>query len=229
MEDKYILIVDDEKEIVSAVISFLIKEGYKAKGFNDAQSLFKFLEKKIPDLIILDFMLPDINGFEICKKIKETDRFSSIPVIFLTGNASEVSKVSGLDLGADDYIVKPFSLDELGARIRAVLRRNFPDTYAEEINVTKRLVMDLKKHQVKVDGNRIDLTPAEFKILELLSSRKGQVFPRDRILDYLWGEEKVVVERTIDVHVRHLREKLGEIGHIIKNVRGIGYTLEDDQ
>jgi len=228
MKDKFIITVDDEPGIVSAVTSYLIKEGYKARGFSDAESLFDFLEENKPDLILLDMMLPGMNGFEICRKLKSEDRFARIPVVFLTGKAAEVDKVSGLDLGADDYIVKPFSLDELGARIRAVLRRQGSEEEIEEIAVGDRIIIDLKKYQVRIDGKRIELTTTEFKILELLSSRRGQVFTRERILDYLWGKEKIVVERTIDVHIRHLREKLGDLGGLIKNVRGVGYTLEED-
>jgi two-component system phosphate regulon response regulator PhoB/two-component system alkaline phosphatase synthesis response regulator PhoP len=227
MQDKVIAIVDDDREIREMVSQYLTKDGFKTKGLDDAESLMSYLEKTMPDLIILDLMLPGMNGFEACKKLREKDRTTAIPIIILSGKAEETDKVSGLDLGADDYVVKPFSMDELSARVRAVLRRKYHDMAENKMEVSKDLTIDLQRYIVTSDGQEVDLTPTEFKILELLASRKSQVFTRDRILDYLWGEEKVVVERTIDVHIRHLREKLGKPGEMIKNVRGIGYKLEE--
>ncbi len=227
MDDNLIAVVDDDPGIVSTITEFLSKQGYRVKGLHDGKALFSYLEKERPDLIILDLVLPGMNGFEICQTLKGKERFSGIPIIILSGKTEEDDKVSGLDLGADDYMIKPFSLNELKSRITAVLRRGGPEEVEEKISVGDILEIDLKKYQVRVKGELVDLTPTEFKILELLSSRRGQVFKRDRILDYLWGEEKVVIERTIDVHIRHLREKLGDAGDFIKNVRGIGYKLEE--
>ena len=225
--EKLLAIVDDDPGIVSTLMSYFDKHDYKTKGFSDAKELFTFLEEGRPDLIILDLMLPGMSGFEVCKKLKERDRTAGIPIIILSGKTEETDKVSGLDLGADDYVAKPFSLDELNARIKAVLRRRSPEAGEENaIKIGDLLTIDLQKYRVTSEGREVELTPTEFKILELLSSRKGQVFTRERILDYLWGEEKVVVERTIDVHIRHLREKLGKAGDIIKNVRGIGYKID---
>ena len=228
MKDKTIAIVDDDREIREMVAQYLTKDGFRTKGLGDAESLLSYIEEDMPDLIILDLMLPGMNGFEVCKKLREKDRTSTIPIIILSGKAEESDKVSGLDLGADDYVVKPFSMDELSARVRAVLRRKYRDMAEKKIEVSKDLTIDLQRYIVASCGEEVDLTPTEFRILELLASRKGQVFTRDRILDYLWGEEKVVVERTIDVHIRHLREKLGKPGEMIKNVRGIGYKLEEE-
>lgn len=227
MDDKLIVVIDDDPGIVDTISEYFERPGFRVKGFSDTKGLFKFLDKEKPDLIILDLILPGINGFEICKSLKEKDRFSSIPIIMLSAKSEEPDKISGLDLGADDYMVKPFSLKELDARIKAVLRRQGPEAEDKRISVGDEVVIDLKRYQVTVGGKKIELTPAEFKILELLSSRKAQVFTRDRILDYLWGEEKIVIERTIDVHIRHLRAKLGKAGKFIKNVRGIGYKLEE--
>ena len=228
MDNKLIIIVDDEPSVVKIVTQFLKRKGYRTKGFFNAPDLFKYLsDNENPDLIILDLMMPDMDGFEVCKKLKEKDRFSAIPVIILSGKGQEIDKIFGLDMGADDYIVKPFSPDELNARIRAVLRRVHPELDENKITIGGIIEMDLNRYIVTVDEKNIELTNAEFKILELLASRKGQVFTRDRILDFLWGEEKIVVKRTIDVHIRHLREKLGEAGEIIKNVRGVGYKIEE--
>lgn len=227
MDDKLIVIVDDDPRMVDMISRSLTKEGFRVKGVSDAVGLFKFLNKEKPDLIILDLMLPDMDGFEICKSLKKKERFSSIPVIILSGKGGEADKVSGLDMGSEDYIVKPCSLNELTARIRAVLRR--PGRGKErKIEVGGMIVIDMLRCEVTVEGKKLKLTPAEFKILEYLSSRKGWVFTRNRILEYLWGEEKIVVGRTIDVHIRHLREKLGKAGKFIQNVRGTGYKLEED-
>ncbi|MFH1552908.1 MAG: response regulator transcription factor [Candidatus Omnitrophota bacterium] len=228
MENMLLAIVDDDPGIIDLVSDYFSRKGATVKGFSDSEGLFRFLGNKKPDLLILDLGLPGMNGFEICKRLKEKERFSAIPIIILSGKDEERDKVSGLDLGADDYVVKPFSLEELEARIRAVLRRRFPEEEEKKIRVGEVMVIDFQTYQVTVDGIDAGLTPTEFKILELLASRKGQVFTRDRILDYLWGEEKVVIERTIDVHIRHLREKLGKAEKFIKNVRGIGYKLDED-
>ncbi len=227
MDNKLIAVVDDDPDIVKTVSAYLEDEGFDVRGFSGAKGLFAFLDKEKPDLIILDLVLPGgMNGFEICRNLKEKEKFSSIPIIMLSGQGEENKKVSGLDMGADDYVVKPFSLNELSARIRAVLRRRGLEE--EKITVGNIMEIDLQKYEVTVDGQKVELTPTEFNILEFLATRKGRVFTRGRILDYLWGEEKVVVARTVDVHVRHLREKLGKAGKFIKNVRGIGYKLEED-
>lgn len=229
MNGKLVAIVDDNPGVVKTIGEYLRNVGFEVKGLSDAESLFKYLAKEKPDLIILDFLLPGMDGFEACKSLKGNEKFSSIPIIILSGEGTEEKdKISGLDLGADDYVIKPFSLNELNARIRAVLRRSQQEGEEETIKIGDSLVMDLKKYEVTAGGKKIELTSTEFKILEFLASRKGQVFTRDRILDYLWGEEKIVVERTIDVHIRHLREKLGKAGEFIKNVRGVGYKLDEE-
>jgi len=228
MEDKHIAVVDDDPGIVDIVTEYLSNEGFHVNGFSAGQGLFDYLSKKKPDLILLDLILPGMDGFEICRILKEKKEYSAIPIIILSGRDEETNKVMGLDIGADDYIVKPFSLKEMHSRIKAVLRRLEPEGGEKVINIGGKIVMDLQKYQVTVDGKKVEMTPTEFKILQLLSSRKGQVFTRERILDYLWGEEKVVIARTVDVHIRHLREKLGKQGDIIKNVRGIGYKIDEE-
>jgi two-component system phosphate regulon response regulator PhoB/two-component system alkaline phosphatase synthesis response regulator PhoP len=227
MDDNLIVIVDDDPNLLKITTLNLIEEGFRVKGLLDANDLFKFLEKERPDLIILDLMLPGMNGFEICKTLKNNERYSSIPVIILSGKNEEADKISGLDLGSDDYIVKPCSLNELKARIRAVLRRRTVGGAEKKIDVGGVMTIDLKRYEVTVDGVKVDLTITEFKILECIASRKGQVFTRKSILEYLWGEEKIVVDRTIDVHIRHLREKLGKAGRFIKSIRGIGYKIDE--
>ena len=224
--NELIAVIDDEPDILELVSLHLTKANFKVKGFLNAESFFKFLSSKIPDLIILDLMLPDADGIEICKYLKSSQNFSSIPIIMLTARASETDKVLGLELGADDYVTKPFSPRELVARVKAVLRRKTQDS-GEKIKIGDILLIDLNKFQVFVENKKIDLTPTEFRILKILATKKGWVFTRDQILDHLWGQEKAVLDRTIDVHIKNLREKLGEAAKFIKNVRGIGYKIEE--
>jgi len=225
--NKLIAIVDDEPDILELVSLHLKKSGFTVKEFLDAESFTTFLDTKTPDLIILDLMLPDTDGLEICKYLKRKDTFSSIPIIMLTAKGEETDKIIGLELGADDYVTKPFSPKELVARVKAVLRRNIPKEETKKIEIGGILTIDQDKYRVTVKDKQIELTSTEFRILQLLASKKGFVFTRDNILDYLWGEEKAVIDRTVDVHIRHLREKLGKAAHFIKNVRGIGYKLEE--
>ena len=224
--NKLIAIIDDEPDIVELVSVNLKKAGFDARGFSNLESFLSFLKKQTPDLVILDLMLPDADGLEICKYLKKKDELSSVPIIMLTAKAEETDKILGLELGADDYVTKPFSPKELVARVKVVLRRQIQKDDTKKIEIGGILVIDLEKFAVKVEGEKIDLTSTEFKILELLSSKQGWVFSRDKILDYLWGREKAVLDRTVDVHVKNLREKLGTAGQFIKNMRGIGYKLE---
>ncbi|RLA89729.1 MAG: two-component system response regulator [Deltaproteobacteria bacterium] len=223
--NELIAVIDDEPDILELVSLHLIKSNFKVKEFLNAESFFRFLSSKIPDLIILDIMLPDSDGIEICKYLKSSQDFSSIPIIMLTARATETDKVLGLELGADDYITKPFSTRELIARVKAVLRRK-KDT-SKKIKIGDILLIDLNKFQVFVENKKIDLTPTEFRILKILASKKGWIFTREQILDYLWGHDKAVLDRTIDVHIKNLREKLGKAKKNIKNVRGIGYKIEE--
>jgi two-component system phosphate regulon response regulator PhoB/two-component system alkaline phosphatase synthesis response regulator PhoP len=225
---RLIAIVDDEEDIVELASLHLQKAGLAVEGFLDAESFLQFIDTHTPDLIILDLMLPDMDGFEICKYLKKKDEFVSIPIIMLTARTEEIDKVLGLELGADDYVTKPFSVKELVARVKAVLRRQEQKTVTTSISIADTVSIDLEKYEVLVNGKKAELTPTEFKILRLLSSKKGRVFTRNQILDYLWGQDKVaVLDRTVDVHIRNLREKLGEAARFIKNVRGVGYKLEE--
>lgn len=223
---KLIVIVDDEPDIVELVSIHLVKAGYKVKSFEDAESLFKFLKANIPDLFILDLMLPDADGFEICKYLKKEEKYSNIPVIMLTARTDEMDKVLGLELGADDYVTKPFSPRELVARVKVVLRRDDKTSKSQKIKIGDILEIDLHKYDIFVEGNKIELTSTEFRILKLLSERRGWVYARDQILDYLGVQDKGVLDRTVDVHIKNLREKLGVAGKFIKNIRGVGYKLE---
>ena len=224
--NKLIAAIDDEPDILELVSLHLARAGFKVKEFLNAEDFFKFLSSKIPDLIILDLMLPDADGIEICRYLKSKEDFKFIPIIMLTARVTETDKVLGLELGADDYVTKPFSPRELVARVKAVLRRKAQDS-GKKIKIGDILLIDLNKFQVFVENRKIDLTPTEFRILKILASKKGWVFTRDQILNHLWGEEKAVLDRTIDVHIKNLREKLGKAKKFIKNVRGVGYKIEE--
>ena len=225
-----IAVVDDEADITRLVALHLQKSQFRVREFHDAKSFQAFLKSAKPDLLILDLMLPDIDGLELCRSIKRDPRLSSIPIIMLTAKAEETDRIVGLEIGADDYVTKPFSPKELVARVKAVLRRKgagfLPPHDIEKLKVGDSIEIDLKKYLVTVEHKIVNLTTTEFKILRLLASREGWVHSRESILESLWGNEKYVIDRTVDVHIRHLREKLGDLGHIIKNVRGVGYKLE---
>jgi two-component system phosphate regulon response regulator PhoB/two-component system alkaline phosphatase synthesis response regulator PhoP len=225
--DKIIAIVDDEEDLRELVSVNLKKAGFKVKEFEDADSLIRSLAKSVPDLIVMDLMMPGTDGMEACKILKKDDRYSKIPVIMLTARSEETDKVLGLELGADDFVTKPFSPRELTARIKAVLRRGFA---AEEAKAGLKLgdiSMDLDKHTVTVKNRDVELTATEFRILQILVEKAERVHSREQILDALWGNEKTVVDRTIDVHIKHLREKLGPAGKKIKNIRGVGYKISE--
>jgi two-component system phosphate regulon response regulator PhoB/two-component system alkaline phosphatase synthesis response regulator PhoP len=204
---KTIVIIDDEPDIVELVSLHLKKAGFNTKGFFNTEDFFAFIDTNVPDLILLDLMLPDADGFEICKYLRGKDEFMSLPIIMLTARGEETDKVLGLELGADDYVTKPFSPKELVARVKAVLRRQRTKKDLHKVIIGGVLAIIPEKHEVFVEGSRIDLTSTEFKILTLLSSKKGWVYTRDQILDHLWGQEKAVLDRTVDVHIKHLREK----------------------
>lgn len=221
-----ITIIDDETDIVELVSINLRKNGYRTKEFYEANSFFAYLAKDIPDLVILDLMLPDTDGLEICKRLRDDNRTMHIPIIMLTARNEEVDKIIGLELGADDYITKPFSPRELVARVKAILRRQQKEI-TKVIKIGDKLLIDLNRYEVIVNNEKVELTTTEFKILKMLSEHKGWVYSRNKIMDYLWGEEKAVLDRTIDVHIKNIREKLGPAGKYIINVRGVGYKLQE--
>lgn len=221
-----IAIIDDEPDIRQLVEHNLQKAGYRVWSCGSASELFSWLVDNRPDLLVLDLMLPDIDGLEICKRLRNTPIYANLPIIMLTARGEEFDRVLGLELGADDYLTKPFSTRELVARIKAILRRQQPS--ADEAGELRLggIVLNRSQRTVRVDNRPIALTNTEFNLLALLLTKPGHVFSREQLLDHLWGEDKIVITRSIDVHIRHLREKLGVQGTMIKNIRGVGYKLE---
>lgn len=224
---KTIFVVDDEHDILELLELQLTKASFAVKTFDNGRDFLEKLKTESPDLVILDLMLPDIEGTEICKTIRNSDKYKLLPIIMLTAKGEEVDKILGLELGADDYIAKPFSPRELVARIKAVLRRSETNnTNSDFLSIGDILHIDKRKFEALINGEKIYLTTTEFKILELLASHPGWVFSREQILNHLWGNDKIVLDRTIDVHIRNLRSKIGEAGEYIKNIRSIGYKFE---
>lgn len=217
-----VVIIEDDTAILDLIKYNLEKHGYSAKGFTSGYDGLEYILKNPPALLILDLMLPDIDGFEICKELKSNQKTKNLPIIILTAKGEEVDRILGLELGADDYIVKPFSPRELIARVKAVLRR-YQQKITEEVLRFKNLNLDKEMHKVFLNDKEINLTATEFKILFTLMQNPGRVFTRDNLLDVLG---KLVLDRNIDVHITKLRKKLGPAGAYVKTIRGVGYKLD---
>lgn len=216
--------VEDDDNIRELVIYTLETTGLKARGFADGSAFMEALAFDTPELILLDIMLPGDDGLELLKKLKSSPKTKEIPVIMVTAKGSEYDKVVGLDSGADDYVTKPFGMMELISRIRAVLRRSGKVEDRMDME-TAGVHVDVKKHEVTVDGREISLTLKEFELLEKLMRNQGIVLTRDQLLTEIWGYDFDGETRTVDVHIRTLRQKLGEKGEIIQTVRGVGYRV----
>ena len=216
--------VEDDDNIRELVIYTLETTGLKAKGFADGSAFMEALAFDTPELILLDIMLPGDDGLELLKKLKSSSKTKNIPVIMVTAKGSEYDKVVGLDSGADDYVTKPFGMMELVSRIKAVLRRSGKVEDRTDME-TAGVHVDVKKHEVTVDGKEISLTLKEFELLEKLMRNQGIVLTRDQLLTEIWGYDFDGETRTVDVHIRTLRQKLGDKGEIIQTVRGVGYRV----
>ncbi|MFV0351971.1 MAG: response regulator transcription factor [Oscillospiraceae bacterium] len=228
--DKKILIVDDDKNICELLRLYLEKEGYETRIAYDGEAAYTLFEDWAPDLVLLDIMMPKQDGWETCRKIRAV---SDMPIIMLTAKGDTFDKVLGLELGADDYIVKPFETKEVVARIKAVLRRSGAGTKEEQATPAKvieyeNLSLDLDRYELKVSGKTVEAPPKEMELLYFLASHPGRVFTRDQLLDEVWGFEYYGDSRTIDVHIKRLREKLDEASEkwILKTVWGVGYKFE---
>ena len=218
--------IEDDISIRELIIYTLKLSGFEAKGFETGDELFAEMEKEVPELIMLDIMLPGQDGLSILKQLKNNQRYHDIPVIMATAKGTEYDVVNGLDLGADDYLSKPFGMMEMVSRVKAVLRRG-SNKDVNNIICIKDLVIDKKKRTVKINDEKIDLTLKEFELLQLLCENKGIVFDRQNLLEKIWGMDYLGESRTIDVHIGTLRNKLGEYGKMIRTVHGVGYSLEE--
>lgn len=227
MAEEKILVVDDEEHILELIKFNLENNGYKVILASNGIDAVKQAKAEAPQLILLDLMLPGMDGYDVCKEIRRDNNISNIPIIMITAKGEELDKILGLELGADDYITKPFSIRELLARVKAVLRRTTTQ-YTDKSYSFGNLTIDFSKHEVIKNDVRIDLTLKEFELLEILIKNKGRVMTRDFLLDKIWGYDYIGETRTVDVHIRHLRQKVEDDDKnpkYIETIRGIGYRF----
>ena len=229
MAKEVILVVEDEEDIQELIRYNLAREGYQTVSAMSGEDALNSIDNKLPDLILLDLMLPGIDGLEICRRLKADGKTSHIPIIMVSARGEEADVVTGLELGADDYITKPFSPRVLMARIKAVLRRKSGEEKNEEtvLNVSGMLIHPGRR-EIVIDGKRVDLTYTEFQLLHLLARRRGWVFTRYQIVNAIKGEDYPVTDRSVDVQIVGLRKKLGEYGKLIETVRGVGYRFREE-
>ncbi len=233
MELPLILVVDDETNILELLKFNLVKNGYQVVGLTNGLDAIKFMEKDKPDLIILDIMLPYMDGYEVLRILRADPETIGIPIIMLSAKDEEIDKVLGLELGADDYVTKPFSPREMVARVKSHLRRKATTSQKFEQNneiQVKRLIIKPEKYEASMDGKKLDLTPKEFELLHLLALNPGRVFTRDILLERIWGYDHSRETRTVDVHIRYLRQKLERDPanpEYIETVRGVGYRFHE--
>jgi two-component system alkaline phosphatase synthesis response regulator PhoP len=220
-----VLIVEDDADIAALIAHYLQKTGYGAEVISDGGRALARTKEWLPDLVILDLMLPGLNGLEICRALRADDRTAALPIIMLTARGEESERILGLDVGADDYIVKPFSPSELMARVRALLRRTSPPPAKDQVLRCGPILVDLDRHTVENDGQAVRLTAKEFLLLQYLMEHRGRVLSRDRLLSDVWDYQYPGETRTVDVHVRRLREKLPFLEKALVTVQQFGYKL----
>jgi len=226
-----VIIIEDERDIVELVRYNFRKEGFEVESFTRGRDGLEFLRRHHADLVLLDILLPDEDGFDICKRLRADDRLKSLPVIFLTAKSEEMDRILGLEIGGDDYVVKPFSPRELVARVKAVLRRQERVAEKREVVEAGALRLDTRTQEVTVRGRAVELSALEFKLLYFLASHPRHVFDRDRLLDEVWGRDRFVTPRTVDVHIRRLREKIEQLPNrpqFLQTVRGSGYRFSPE-
>lgn len=220
-----IYVVEDDKNISEIECFALKNSGYEVEAFQNAGSFWKRIAEKQPDMILLDIMLPDEDGLSILSKLRKNKETAKLPIIMITAKTAEIDKVKGLDMGADDYLTKPFGVMELISRVKALLRRTEP-AEAEKVLQIGPIILDIEKHAVTVDDENCDLTYKEYELLKLMMMHAGMVTKRDTILERVWGTDYEGESRTLDMHIKTLRQKLGAAGGRIKTVRNVGYLME---
>lgn len=222
-----VLVIDDEKDLVELVRFNFDREGFDVLAAADGRSGLKLATEHQPDVVLLDVMMPGMDGLEVCRELRADARTQRLPIIMLTARAAETDRIVGLEIGADDYVTKPFSPRELVARVKAVLRRTAPQPDGTSVTRRGKLLVDVARHEVSYDGQPVSLTATEFRILHFLVGRPGRVISRDQIIDGALSRDSAIFDRTIDVHITAIRKKLGPGGELIETVRGFGYKLND--
>lgn len=226
-----VLVVDDEEDVAGLVEFHLIARGFKVETLTNPREALSIAQRFQPDLFILDVMMPDLTGIQICRSLRGDKRFSHTPIVFLTARAEEADRILGLEVGADDYICKPFSPQELVLRVQSILRR--AGKGAEDVGSSHLraggLTIDSERHEVLVEGRAVELTATEFRLLSLLVERKGRVQSREQLLTNVWNYDEEMETRTVDTHIRRIREKLGAASGVIETIRGVGYRVSEKQ
>ena len=222
---KLIYIVEDEPDLRDALV-YNFQNDFKVKSFGNAETCLEKIKKKKPDLIVLDIMLPGMSGLDLCRKIRSSEEFTNIAIILLTAKGEEIDRIVGFEIGADDYVTKPFSVRELILRAKVILKKQTSDA-EEQLLEYGPITMNIAAHKVKANGTEILLTALEFKLLKHLLKRRGRVQSRDQLLNDVWKLSTEVTTRTVDTHIKRLREKLGKSGDLIQTIRGVGYRFNN--
>ncbi len=222
-----VFIVEDEPDLRDTLKYNLENEGFIVEAFSNGEDFLSSVDKNKPNLVILDLMLPGLSGLDVCRKLRSNDNYDGIGIVMLTAKSEEIDRIVGFELGADDYVTKPFSVRELILRVKVLLKKRTDDGANEQILEFGPILMNLDAHEVSIDGKIVNLTALEFKLLKHLLKRKGRVQTRDQLLGDVWGYSSEVTTRTVDTHIKRLREKLGEPGDLIQTIRGVGYRFNN--
>ena len=222
-----VFIVEDEPDLRDTLKYNLENEGFSVEAFSNGEDFLSSVDKNIPNLVILDLMLPGVSGLDVCRELRSNENYDGIGIVMLTAKSEEIDRIVGFELGADDYVTKPFSVRELILRVKVLLKKSTDDGANEQILEFGPILMNLDAHEVSIDGKIVNLTALEFKLLKHLLKRKGRVQTRDQLLGDVWGYSSEVTTRTVDTHIKRLREKLGEPGDLIQTIRGVGYRFNN--
>lgn len=222
-----VFIVEDEPDLRDTLKYNLENEGFSVEAFSNGEDFLSTVDKNKPNLVILDLMLPGVSGLDVCRELRANENYDGIGIVMLTAKSEEIDRIVGFELGADDYVTKPFSVRELILRVKVLLKKRTDDGANEQILEFGPILMNLDAHEVSIDGKIVNLTALEFKLLKHLLKRKGRVQTRDQLLGDVWGYSSEVTTRTVDTHIKRLREKLGEPGDLIQTIRGVGYRFNN--
>ena len=222
-----VFIVEDEPDLRDTLKYNLENEGFSVKAYSNGEDFLSSVDKNKPNLVILDLMLPGVSGLDVCRELRSNDDYDGIGIVMLTAKSEEIDRIVGFELGADDYVTKPFSVRELILRVKVLMKKRTDNGANEQILEFGPILMNLDAHEVSIDGKIVNLTALEFKLLKHLLKRKGRVQTRDQLLGDVWGYSSEVTTRTVDTHIKRLREKLGAPGDLIQTIRGVGYRFNN--